>query len=69
MIAVDGFFKQYESVLAVDDLTFRVDSKSILGLIGPNGAGKTTTLKALSGVVRPTGGTLSLCGMDVTEFT
>lgn len=66
MIAVDDFAKQYDSVLAANGLTFRVEPGEILGLIGPNGAGKTTTLKALSGVVRPSRGKLSLCGIDVT---
>jgi len=67
VISVADFVKQYDSTLAADGLTFRVEPGQIMGLIGPNGAGKTTTLKALSGVVRPTRGTISLCGLSVTN--
>ena len=67
MICVTDFVKQYDSTLAADGLTFQVEPGQILGLIGPNGAGKTTTLKALSGVVRPTRGSISLCGLDVID--
>lgn len=67
MIAVENFSKTYGSTRAVHSLTFRVSPGTILGLVGPNGAGKTTTLKALSGVVGPTQGTLSLFGVNVAS--
>jgi len=50
--------------VAVDDLTLDVPRGAIHGLLGPNGAGKTTTLKMLLGLVRPTGGTFSVLGVD-----
>lgn len=49
-------------VLAVDDLTFRVEPGRITGFLGPNGAGKTTTLRCLVGLVRPTSGTATVAG-------
>lgn len=53
--------------LAVDDLSFSVGPGEVLGLIGPNGAGKTTTLRAMCGLIVPSEGTLSVCGMDVEK--
>lgn len=52
---------------AVDGLSFVVDEGEIYGLLGPNGAGKTTTLRLLSGLMRPTSGSASLAGHDVTR--
>ncbi|MBN1490119.1 MAG: ATP-binding cassette domain-containing protein [Phycisphaerae bacterium] len=50
---------------AVDGLSFQVGPGEIYGLLGPNGAGKTTTLRILSGLMRPTGGRVTLAGYDV----
>jgi ABC-2 type transport system ATP-binding protein len=48
--------RQYETVRAVDDITFSIAPGERVGFLGPNGAGKTTTLKMLSGLLHPTGG-------------
>lgn len=64
-ITVEGYTKNYGATLAVDNLTFRVESGEILGLVGPNGAGKTTTLRALAGILRPTRGRLAIDGHDL----
>ncbi len=67
MISVSGFSKNYGQTLAVEDLSFQVADGSILGMLGPNGAGKTTTLRALAGILRPTGGRLSIGAHDIVE--
>jgi ABC-2 type transport system ATP-binding protein len=51
---------------AVDELSFSVRSGEVFGLLGPNGAGKTTTVGVLTTRVRPTSGTATVCGVDVT---
>ncbi len=51
-------------VHAVRDLTFSVDRGEMVGYIGPNGAGKSTTIKMLTGILVPTGGRLSVAGID-----
>ncbi len=56
----------YGHVQAVRGVTLSVAEGSIVTLIGPNGAGKTSILSALSGLVRPAGGTVRLGGVDVT---
>jgi ABC-2 type transport system ATP-binding protein len=50
-------------VSAVDGVSLSVAEGEMLGYIGPNGAGKSTTLKMLTGVLTPSGGTLSVCGL------
>lgn len=59
--------KRYGEHTVVDDLTFSIPRNRVVGLIGPNGAGKTTTMKMLLGLVRPTGGDISLLGRTLGE--
>jgi ABC-2 type transport system ATP-binding protein len=66
-IVVEDLHKHYQTTIAVDGLSFRVDPGEILGLVGPNGAGKTTTIRALAGILTPTFGKLSIDGHDVNE--
>jgi branched-chain amino acid transport system ATP-binding protein len=56
----------FGGVLAVDDVGFDVNEGEILGLIGPNGAGKTTFFNLVSGYLRPSRGSVSFFGRDVT---
>jgi ABC-2 type transport system ATP-binding protein len=65
MIKTEHLCKRYESVTAVDDVTFEVRPGEVLGFLGPNGAGKTTTMRMLAGFVTPTSGRASICGHDV----
>jgi len=61
------FSRKYETVKAVDDVSFDIREGELVGFIGPNGAGKTTTLKCLSGLLYPTGGKLSVLGYTPFE--
>ncbi len=56
------FHRKYQTVKAVDDISFDIEEGELVGFIGPNGAGKTTTLKCLSGLLYPTSGTVSVLG-------
>jgi ABC-2 type transport system ATP-binding protein len=56
------FRRRYETVRAVEDVSFDIAEGEIVGFLGPNGAGKTTTLKVLSGLLFPTRGEVSVCG-------
>jgi ABC-2 type transport system ATP-binding protein len=59
-----GRFRRTATVVsAVDDVSLSVAEGEMLGYIGPNGAGKSTTLKMLTGVLTPSGGTVSVCGL------
>jgi len=54
--------RRYETVKAVDDISFAIEDGEMVGFLGPNGAGKTTTLKVLSGLLHPTGGEVRVQG-------
>jgi ABC-2 type transport system ATP-binding protein len=54
----DLFSRDYRTVKAVDGVSFDIEPGEIVGYIGPNGAGKSTTIKMMTGILKPTGGTL-----------
>lgn len=58
------FFRRYEEVKAVNDISFEIKEGELVGFIGPNGAGKTTTLKCLSGLLYPTAGKISVLNFN-----
>jgi ABC-2 type transport system ATP-binding protein len=49
----------------VDDVSFDVNAGEVFGFLGPNGAGKTTTIRMLVGLIRPTEGSVEVCGFDI----
>lgn len=59
--------RRYETVKAVNDVSFSIDEGELVGFIGPNGAGKTTTLKCLSGLLYPTSGKVTVLGYTPFE--
>src|SRR5262249_39815655 len=65
MIKTEHLTKRYDTLTAVDDVSFEVGPGEVLGFLGPNGAGKTTTMRMLAGFVAPTAGRASICGHDV----
>lgn len=67
MISAVGLTKKYGDKLAVDDVNLEVRSGEIFGFLGPNGAGKTTTINMLIGMLMPTSGSVSICGVDVLK--
>jgi branched-chain amino acid transport system ATP-binding protein len=68
-LAVRDLRRDFGGVHAVDGVDFDVGQGEIVGLIGPNGAGKTTLFNLVSGYLRPTRGTISLFGEDVTGLS
>ena len=67
MLEVDNLAKRYGDVLALRDLTVRVDEGECLVLLGRNGAGKTTALRCMAGVLLPTAGRVRVDGIDASE--
>lgn len=62
----EGFFRR--EVQAVSDASFKVNNGEIFGLIGPNGAGKTTIMKMVTGLIKPTAGSIELLGDTHTRI-
>ena len=64
IIALNGLTKSYGKHRGISDLSFSVNAGEIFGFIGPNGAGKSTTIRTLMGLIRPTGGSATIFGLD-----
>ena len=70
IIEVQGFKKTFNSFVAVDDISFSVNSGEVFGFIGPNGAGKTTTIRMLTGLSKASSSKASILNYDVqSEIT
>jgi len=64
-IEVEGLSRTFNSLLAVDNISFTVEAGEVFGFLGHNGAGKTTTIRMLSGQLRPSDGRARVAGCDV----
>ncbi len=67
VIEAQGLTKRFADTLAVDAVGFEVRRGEVFGFLGPNGAGKTTTINMLTGLARPTAGTIRYLGRDVSR--
>jgi len=67
VIRVDDLHKHYGAVHALDGLSLHVEPGVVFGFLGPNGAGKTTTLRILTGLARPTSGSVRVAGVDLAQ--
>jgi branched-chain amino acid transport system ATP-binding protein len=66
-LAVESLSVRFGGIKAVDEVSFDVRDREIVGIIGPNGAGKTTVFDLVSGFTTATGGRVRLAGRDVTD--
>jgi len=66
LVVVENLRKEFGGLVATDDVDFTIPRGAVVSLIGPNGAGKTTFFNMLTGVYKPTAGTISFDGEDVT---
>src|SRR5436190_3770369 len=67
MISLRQLRKRYGSFTAVDAIDLEVPRGELFGFLGPNGAGKTTTLRIIAGILRPSGGTVHIGGVDIAK--
>jgi ABC-2 type transport system ATP-binding protein len=65
VLSVRKLCKNYGSALAVENISFDVNSNEIVGLLGPNGAGKTTTINMILGVLQPSAGDIHIEGINI----
>ena len=64
MIEVQSLARHYGKTIAVEDVSFRIGNREIVGLLGHNGAGKTTIMRMLSGYLEPSAGSIDIDGVD-----
>ncbi|MEF2964252.1 ABC transporter ATP-binding protein [Paenibacillus sp. M1] len=67
VLQVEGLKKRIGKKWIVQDVSFEVREGEIFGFLGPNGAGKTTTIRMLVDLIRPTEGSVKVCGFDVSR--
>lgn len=67
MIKIRNLVKKYGNLTAVDNLTLDISENEVFGLLGSNGAGKTTTIHMLATLLKPTSGTATVNGYDITN--
>jgi ABC-2 type transport system ATP-binding protein len=65
MLEARGLTKYYSAITGVRDVNFRIARGAVLGLLGPNGSGKSTTVGMLTGLLEPSGGSVTLDGADI----
>jgi len=64
-LEVESLTKSFGGLRAVNDVSFRMEQKEVVGLIGPNGAGKTTLLRLLTGILKPDSGNVRFKGKQI----
>jgi lipooligosaccharide transport system ATP-binding protein len=67
IITAEKLIKDYDGLRAIDGIDFVIQQGECFGFLGPNGAGKTTVMRTISCFMPPTGGTVTVFGMDVTK--
>ena len=64
-IEIKNLNKQYNNIVAVKNIDFKINEGSIVGLLGPNGCGKTTTIGMMLGLIKPTSGSVFINGKNI----
>jgi ABC-2 type transport system ATP-binding protein len=67
ILRITDLMKEYDSLRAVDHISFSVGPGEIVGLLGPNGAGKTTTINMILGILEPTEGLIEILGRNLKQ--
>jgi ABC-2 type transport system ATP-binding protein len=67
MIEINNLTKRYKDIIALDDITLKIENREFFGLLGPNGAGKSTTMNLLVGYITPDKGEIKFDGEKITN--
>ena len=67
VIEAHNLTKRFNSLAAVDSISFVVEKREVFGFLGPNGAGKTTTIRMLTGLLTPDSGSISIDRIDIIK--
>ena len=68
ILSITSLIKEYDSLRAVDQISFVVNQGEIVGLLGPNGAGKTTTINMILDILEPTDGSIEILGRNLRTY-
>jgi len=67
MLQISNLVKRFGGIVAVNDVSLKINKGEVVGLIGPNGSGKTTLINVVSGFYKPDGGRIIFEGIDITK--
>lgn len=67
MLETFDLVKKFDSLTAIENLSFKIEKGEMVGLVGPDGAGKTTLLRILSAIMSPTSGSATVAGSDIIK--
>jgi ABC-2 type transport system ATP-binding protein len=67
LLVIEGLSKRFGPIVAVDDVSFTLCRGEVLGFLGPNGAGKSTTMRMITGYLAPSGGQVTVCGLNLSQ--
>ena len=67
MIEIEGLSKCFGDLTAVNDISLSVPKGEFFVILGPNAAGKTTTIKVMAGLMKPTRGSVHICGYNIEQ--
>ena len=68
LLETRGLVKKYSGRAVVNEVSVKIDKRSIVGLLGRNGAGKTTTFRMIMGMIKPNDGSVVFEGQDITKL-
>ena len=66
-LQIKNISKKFDSILAVNNISFEINKNKTLGLLGPNGCGKTTTIGMILGLLKPTSGKILINGLEIEK--
>jgi ABC-2 type transport system ATP-binding protein len=67
LLVIEGLSKRFGPIVAVDGVSFTLCRGEVLGFLGPNGAGKSTTMRMITGYLAPSGGQVTVCGLNLAQ--
>ena len=67
-VIINSLTKQFNNILAVKNISFKINKGTIVGLLGPNGSGKSTTIGMLLGLIKPSSGTVIINGQNIENY-
>jgi len=67
-VIINSLTKQFNNILAVKNISFKINKGTIVGLLGPNGSGKSTTIGMMLGLIKPSSGTVIINGQNIENY-
>ena len=67
-VIINSLTKQFNNIVAVKNISFKINKGTIVGLLGPNGSGKSTTIGMMLGLIKPSSGSVIINGQNIENY-